>query len=76
MREQSKWRRIVVAVAIGVGLALVGAGVTSVSLNEGSWTAEGSWTNSVTATGSDTSAAPAGSVGYVASALMEGSWTL
>ncbi len=76
MREQSKWRRIVVAVAIGVGLALVGAGVTSASLNEGSWTAEGSWTNSVTAIGSDTSATSVGSVGHVARALMEGSWTL
>jgi hypothetical protein len=57
MREQSKWRRVIAAVLIGVGLALVGAGVVSASsAGDASWTADASWTLSVVSTPTDITA--------------------
>jgi hypothetical protein len=71
MRKQSKWRRVVVAALIGVGLALVGGGFAFMSPDDGSWTADGSWTQSV----SIAPDSPIVTDGPVMTPL-DGSWTL
>jgi hypothetical protein len=88
MRKQAKWRRVFVAALIGMGVALVGAGVVHAA-GDGAWTADGAWTLSVkapadggwTADGAWTAARVSADGGWtpsatVMSAASDGAWTV
>lgn len=62
MREQSKWRRVLAAVLIGAGLALVGVGVVSASTNDGVWVADGVWVGAAATDTGTTSFTPSDGV--------------
>jgi hypothetical protein len=59
MREQTKWRRVLAAALIGLGLALVGAGAVAASTNDAVWVSDAVWVNAVSAPTTPTTPEPA-----------------